>query len=192
MARFAVFASGTGSNFEALARAFEPTAAQPHQLAALVSDRRSAAVLEKSQQRGIPAYFIPYSIADRTVFEQAAITILRGLRVDLVVLAGFMRVLTRLFLSTFPRRIVNIHPSLLPAYPGTNAIEKSFGSPDSELGVTVHFVDEGLDSGEVIARESFLRTGVETLAEIEARIHSIEHSLYPAVVRDLLDATRGN
>lgn len=191
MARFAVFASGTGTNFEALAAHFDD-AAQPHALAALLCDRRSAAVLDKAQQRGIPAYFLPYSTDDRTIFEQAAITILRGLEIELVVFAGFMRVLTRLFVEAFPRRIVNIHPSLLPAYPGTHAIQRSYHSGDSELGVTIHFVDEGLDSGEPIARESFVRTGDETLAEIEARIHSIEHSLYPAVVRDLLDTVRGS
>jgi phosphoribosylglycinamide formyltransferase 1 len=191
MARFAVFASGTGTNFESLAHAFED-AAQPHQLAALFCDRRAAPVLDKAQQRGIPAYFLPYSTENRAIFEKAAITILRGLKIDLVVLAGFMRVLTRMFIDAFPRRIVNIHPSLLPAYPGTHAIERSFDSKDNELGVTIHLVDEGLDSGEVIARESFIRTGSETLAEIEARIHSIEHSLYPAVVRDLLDRAHGS
>ncbi len=127
------------------------------------------------------------ALDNRNVFEHAAITILSGIAVDLVVLAGFMRILTPLFVNAFPRRVMNIHPSLLPKFPGTDAIEKSFHSQDTELGVTVHFVDTVLDGGEVIAQEAFVRGSLETLDEIEQKIHAIEHRLYPEVVRKLLE-----
>jgi len=121
------------------------------------------------------------------VFERAASVILRGLRVDLIVLAGFMRILTSQMINAFGGRIINIHPSLLPDFPGTHAIERSFVSTHEELGVTVHFVDSGLDSGPVIARQSFRRSMDASLEEIETEVHAIEHSLYPAVVIELLD-----
>ncbi|HUX11993.1 MAG TPA: phosphoribosylglycinamide formyltransferase [Spirochaetia bacterium] len=185
MARFAVLASGAGTNFQALAAAFTPSG--PHELVAVISDRRSAPVLSRAQLLGIPAYYLPYAPDNRKVFERAAITILSGLAVDLVVLAGFMRVLTSLFVDAFSRRIINIHPSLLPKYPGTHAIEKSYRSKDTELGVTVHFVDAVLDGGEVIAQESFVRSSLQTIDEVEQKIHEIEHRLYPEVVRNLLE-----
>ncbi|WP_455381667.1 phosphoribosylglycinamide formyltransferase [Salinispira pacifica] len=185
MADFAVLASGKGTNFEALADAF--VGQSTHSLTALLSDRRSAPVLLRAQERGIPAYYLPYSKSDRTLFERAAITVLRGLGVDLVVLAGFMRILTPLFVSAFAGRIINIHPSLLPDFPGEHAIERSFASGNRELGVTIHFVDEGLDSGDIIIRESFERGDSDTLPQVESRIHAIEHRLYPETVRSLLD-----
>ena len=144
-------------------------------------------MLDRAQRRGIPAYYLPYSALDRSLFEYAAITILRGLGVDLVVLAGFMRILTPHFVTSFPRRIVNIHPSLLPAYRGSKALERSYNSADSRLGVTVHYVDEGLDSGEIICHESFSRVGDETFVDIEKRIHAVEHRVYPEAVGRLLD-----
>jgi len=184
VASCAVLASGTGTNFEAIAARI---ADSNHSVAALLSDRRNAPVLKKAQALMIPAYFIPYDRNRRTTFEQAASIILRGLRVDLIVLAGFMRILTSQMIEAFDGKIINIHPSLLPDFPGTHAIERSYASDHEELGVTVHFVDNGLDSGPVIARQSFRRSMEASLEEIEIEVHAIEHSLYPKVVIELLD-----
>ncbi len=184
MARLAVLASGNGTNFEAIAARLEET---NHAVACLICDRQGAPVLLRAERRGIPAYSIPYDRSNRTKFELAAANIIRRLRADVVALAGFMRILTPAFVDQFPHRIVNIHPSLLPKFPGVGAIEKSYQSGDTELGVTVHFVDHGLDSGPIIEQRRFVRSGDESLEEVEREIHRIEHDLYSDVVVDLLN-----
>ncbi len=184
MADCIVFASGSGSNFEAIAEYLSKT---PHMVSALISDRQDAMVLQRAQRLRIPAYFIPYDRSRRTLFEETASGLVLGARADLIILAGFMRILTSPFVDRFKNRIVNIHPSLLPRYPGAHAIEQSFSSGDTELGITIHYVDHGLDSGPIIARRSFNRHGNESLTEIEGRIHALEHLFYPEIVRSLLD-----
>jgi phosphoribosylglycinamide formyltransferase-1 len=105
--------------------------------------------------------------------------------VDVVVLAGYMHLLTKPFLDRFPDRIVNVHPSLLPAFPGAHAVADALAANVSETGVTVHLVDEGIDTGPVLRQE---RVPVEPRATLEARIHAVEHRLLPAVVRELIAA----
>jgi len=107
--------------------------------------------------------------------------------VQLVVLAGFMRVLSPYFLNSFPGTIINIHPSLLPRHPGRNGLADSLGSQDEELGITIHYVDEGVDTGKIIVQESFVRDAQEPFDSLEAKIHAIEHRLYPQVVLGLLN-----
>ena len=102
-------------------------------------------------------------------------------------LTGFMKILSPYFLAMCGSRIINIHPSLLPKYPGTEGILDSFRSNDRELGVTIHYVDEGVDTGDIIGQEHFARSGDESLEEIEERIHGIEHRLYPEMILRILD-----
>lgn len=184
MARLAVFASGTGSNFAAIRDALVDSR---HQLAYLVCDRPSALAVEKAFRFHIPVHLVPYAGRPRREAEQEIEVILRDNPVDVIALAGFMRVLSPGFVESRRERIVNIHPSLLPRYPGMRAIERSFDSEDEELGITVHFVDAGVDTGPTIAQASFPKSEVAGLAEAEARIHELEHEMYPRVVMDLLD-----
>ncbi|HTP58319.1 MAG TPA: formyltransferase family protein, partial [Spirochaetia bacterium] len=122
------------------------------------------------------------------VVEKKIVRHLERRRVDLVALAGFMRLLTPWFLDAFKGPVINIHPSLLPKYPGTHGIEESYASGDRELGITIMRVDAGVDTGPVILQKSFQREDGETLDAVEERIHALEHEWYPRVIVSMLDA----
>ncbi len=187
-------ASGRGSNFEALARALkERPAGRRHDCVLLVHDRRAAPAAERAAGLSIPSIYIRYPGRSAEEAEAEIAAALDEAGADLVALAGFMRLLSPAFVAARRGRIVNIHPSLLPKWPGARAIERAYEAGEGEFGVTVHFVDEGMDSGQVIDSSSFCaeapRQGLE---EIEARIHALEHKLYPRTVLSLLDAIDGD
>jgi len=181
----AVFASGSGSNFQALAEAL---AATQHKLACLICDKKNAYAFERAQKLGIPSHHVSYAGRSREKAEEEIIDVLKPYRIDYIALAGFMRLLRKRLIDTYPSRIVNIHPALLPKYPGAHGIVDSYNSLDRELGITIHFVDYGLDSGPIILQKSFIRTGTEKIEEIEAAIHQLEHIWYPKVMIDLLES----
>lgn len=191
MSRVAVLASGSGSNFQALAEAFADPARNPagHEIGLLVCDKPGAFCLERAHRLEIPSVVIVYGKGGtnevRQIAEREMTAALESFGADLVVLAGFMRILTPLFVERWKGKLVNIHPALLPRHPGAHGIADSFASTDAELGVTVHWVDEGVDTGATIAQKSFLRAGL-TLEQAEARIHEIEHELYPTTVLSIL------
>ncbi len=187
MARLAVLASGSGSNFEAIA---EKIKGGPHSLACLICDRREAYVFERAEKYGIPAYYVNYAGRDRSLAEEEITAVLLEEKADLIALAGFMRLLSSDFVDRFSSRIINIHPSLLPKYPGTHGIEEGFNSGDRKLGITIHRVDHGLDTGPVIMQKSFIRSEEEDLGEIESRVHNLEHIWYPAVLLEILDSIK--
>jgi phosphoribosylglycinamide formyltransferase-1 len=171
-----VLVSGEGSNLQALIDA-------GLRIAAVASNRPDARALERAESAEIPARTFPlarYADRDARDREMADWLQLRG--VELVVLAGYMHLLTPSFLERFPERIVNVHPSLLPAFPGAHAIADALTSGVDTTGVTIHFVDEGLDTGAVIRQERIAVEPRETLIE---RIHAVEHRLLPEVVREL-------
>lgn len=184
MADIAVFASGNGSNFQAIAERLQEG---PHRVACLVCDRKGAFAFERARSLDIPSYYVPYPGRRREEVEAEMLGILQDHDIALVVLAGFMRLLTPVLVDAYAGRIVNIHPSLLPKYPGTSAIEESFSSEDEELGITIHYVDHGMDSGPIIARRSLPRVSGESLDQAEARIHALEHLTYPEVVMNILE-----
>lgn len=186
MARVAVFASGNGSNFEAIAKTLHETS---HRVVCLISDNEKAYALSRAKRLQIPSHVFPFRTpSERKTSEERIIQLLRSYQTDFIALAGFMRLLSPLLIDAFPNRIVNIHPSLLPKYPGTHGIRDSYLSKDLELGITIHYVDYGLDTGPIITQRSFRRTGTETLEEIEEKIHALEHEVYPKVLIELLDA----
>jgi phosphoribosylglycinamide formyltransferase 1 len=171
-----VLVSGTGSNLQALIDAGLP-------IAAVASNRPDARALERAAEAGIPARVFEldrFANRDTRDREMADWLQLRG--VDLVVLAGYMHLLTPSFLDNFPDRIVNVHPSLLPAFPGARAIDDALEAGVDTTGVTVHYVDEGLDTGGVIRQEP---VAVEPRATLVERIHAVEHRLLPEVVQEL-------
>jgi phosphoribosylglycinamide formyltransferase-1 len=185
MARLAVFASGTGSNFVAIANAIRQTR---HGVEFVLCDVAGAPVLDRARELGVPAFPISYAGQKRESVEKKIVRHLERRRVDMVALAGFMKLLTPWFLDAFKGPVINIHPSLLPKYPGVHGIEESYASGDIELGITIMRVDAGVDTGPVILQKSFHRQEGETREQVEARIHQLEHEWYPRVVLSMLDA----
>jgi len=174
-----VLVSGRGTNLQALIDAGLP-------VAAVASNVRGAFALERARAAGIPtAVFALDCHADRAERDLVMGTWLEERGVELVVLAGYMHLLTTPFLARFPGRIVNVHPSLLPQFPGAHAIADALAAGVETTGVTVHVVDEGLDTGPVIRQEA---VPIEPRETLEERIHAVEHRLLPAVVRALLAA----
>jgi len=186
MARLAVFASGKGTNFVAIAGAL--AAAKRHGIEFVLCDVKDAPVLDRAQELGVPVVPVSYRGMTREAVEKKIVRHLERRRVDLVALAGYMKLLTPWFIHAFKGPVINLHPSLLPKYPGMHAIEESFRSGDKELGISVMRIDEGVDTGPVLLRKSFERSGAESLEEIEARIHALEYQWFPHVLIELLDA----
>jgi phosphoribosylglycinamide formyltransferase-1 len=171
-----VLVSGEGSNLQALLDAGLP-------VTAVASSRPGVRALERASAASVPAAAFPLDdYADREQRDRTMANWLQEQGVRLVVCAGYMHLLTGGFLDRFPGRIVNVHPSLLPAFPGARAIDDALAAGVETTGVTVHLVDEGLDTGPVIRQEPVPVQPRETLAE---RIHAVEHRLLPEVVREL-------
>jgi phosphoribosylglycinamide formyltransferase-1 len=182
--RLGVLGSGKGSNFVAIADAI--AAGQiPAEVALVLSDVESAGILEHARQRNLPARFIAPG-KFRTKLdedaERAYVTALQDAKVDLIVLAGFMRVLKGDFLRAFEGRIVNVHPSLLPSFPGLEAWKQALDHGVKVTGCTVHYVDAGVDSGAIIGQQTVPVLDDDTAATLHARIHAVEHDLYPRCV----------
>jgi phosphoribosylglycinamide formyltransferase-1 len=189
MARLAVFASGTGSNFTALARAIDEKSS--HEIEVLVCDREGAPVLERAAEMEVPTMLVSYRGIPREVVEKKIVRHLERRRVDMVALAGFMKLLTPYFMDAFKGPVVNLHPSLLPKYPGAHAIDESFASGDPELGISIIRIDAGVDTGPILLQKSFTRKPDETRPAVEKRIHALEHEWFPRVVIQLLDEIDG-
>jgi phosphoribosylglycinamide formyltransferase 1 len=171
-----VLVSGEGTNLQALID-------EGLEIAAVASNRRDAYALHRARAAGIPvATFSLDCHADRAERDLAMATWLEEHGVDFVVLAGYMHLLTKPFLDRFPERIVNVHPSLLPQFPGAHAIDDALAAGVDTTGVTVHVVDESLDSGPILRQESIPVEPRETLVE---RVHAVEHRILPEVVREL-------
>ena len=182
--RLGVLGSGKGSNFVAIADAIAAGKVQA-EIAIVLSDVEKAGILEHARQRNLPAHFIApgkYRTKLEEESERAYVTALQEAKVDLIVLAGFMRVLKGDFLRAFEGRIVNIHPSLLPSFPGLEAWKQALDYGVKVTGCTVHFVDAGVDSGAIVGQETVPVLDDDTAATLHARIHAAEHELYPRCV----------
>ena len=185
MAHLAVFTSGNGSNFQAIAERILKT---EHTIPCMICDRKKAYSFERAKNLGIKSYYVPYFERAIESAEEEIIKIIEKEKIDIIALAGFMRILSHQFVEKYKNRIVNIHPSLLPKYPGAHAIEKSYNSGDEKLGITIHYVDGGMDTGPVIKQEFFTRKFSEPIEEIEKKIHNLEYKTYPDVIKNLLDS----
>lgn len=182
--RIAVFASGSGSNFQALV---ESCADRPDiQFVLLFSDFPQAYALERAQKLGIKAYAAhPREFKSRHTYEEFLLKLVNEAQVDYILLAGYMRVIGSPLLEAYPDRILNIHPSLLPAFPGRQGIADAYHAGVTETGVTVHLVDEGIDTGRILGQEKVTIEPGDSLADLEAKIHQVEHRLYPQIVKSL-------
>lgn len=181
--RVAVLASGRGSNLQAI---LDATAAAefPAEVVLVVSDRELAAALDRARRHGVPALVVdPKAYADRDACDAALRAILEDHEVGLVCLAGFMRILGGAFVRAFAGRILNVHPSLLPAFPGLSAQRQALDYGARVSGATVHFVDEGVDTGPIVLQASVPVLPDDTEASLSARILAEEHRLYPEAIR---------
>jgi phosphoribosylglycinamide formyltransferase-1 len=180
----AIFASGSGSNFEAVVSASAGDAASPYEAALLVCDKPGALAVARAERLGVPVLQVrPKEYDSREAYEADVVRELVTRGIDFVVLAGYMRLITPTLLTAYENRILNVHPSLLPAFPGLRAVEQAVAYGAKVAGITVHYVDGGMDSGAIIVQESISVLPGDTAETLYPRIRRIEHRLYPAVVR---------
>jgi len=183
----AVFASGRGTNFAAIARAVKSGRVKAN-LSLLVSDNPGAPVLAKAKRAGVKIALIKREdFTSRQEFEREIIRRLEENKIDLVVLAGFMRVLGSGLINSYRNKIINIHPALLPSFKGSEGIKDAFEYGVKVTGVTVHFVDEQMDHGPIILQAAVKIEEDDTLKTLEAKIHKVEHKLYPQALRLFLE-----
>lgn len=181
----AIFASGTGTNFAAIADAIDERRLSA-QITLLICDRKDAAVIQKAEERQIPVLvFNAKDYDSKNSYEQMLLAELEKYNVDWLILAGYMRLIGQTLLTAYDKKIVNIHPSLLPKFPGKDAIKQAFDAKEKTYGITIHYVDEGMDTGEIIAQASFTPKGLQTLTGIENMMHQLEHELYPQTLAEL-------
>ncbi len=184
MKRIAVFASGNGSNYEAIEKAFENHRYCRVEL--LVCDNPKAYVLERVKKYGRQVFvFNPKDYESKEHYEREILQQLQLYQIDLVCLAGYMRIVGSTLLDAYAKRIINIHPSLLPAFKGKNGIKDAFEYGVKVFGVTVHYVSPEVDGGKIIAQRAIEYHG-ESLEELEGLIHQIEHQLYPETIEKLV------
>ena len=184
--RIAVLASGNGSNFEVIAQAVKDKEI-PAELVLLFSDHHDAYVLERGKKFGVTCEsFELKEFSDKKSYEAALLALLKKYDVELVVLAGYMRIIGKDLLAEFPNRIVNIHPALLPNFPGLHGIKDAYEAGVKETGVTIHYVDSGVDTGPIIAQAKVQVSENDSLSDLETKIHQVEHQLYPQVLADIV------
>ncbi|MFN0103554.1 MAG: phosphoribosylglycinamide formyltransferase [Bryobacteraceae bacterium] len=187
MTRLGVLLSGRGSNFQAIA-ANAAAGRIPAEIAVVIGNRPDAAGLEAARERGLTALLLPSKGLDREAYDRQLIDTLQAHRVEWVVLAGYMRILSAGFIRVFPQRILNIHPSLLPAFPGLDAQHQAFDYGVKISGCTVHFVDEHLDHGPIVMQASVPVEADDTAETLAGRILFEEHRIYSESIRRLLSA----
>ncbi len=180
-----VLVSGNGSNLQAIL-----DAVQSKQLDArirlVVSNREQAYALERARAAGVPAVVCSHrGMGSREAYDEKLVSVLREAGVEYVVLAGFMRILSPLFVRAFRGRVLNIHPALLPSFPGVNALGQALAHGVKVTGVTVHWVDDGVDTGPIIAQRAVPILPSDDEAALAKRVHAVEHELYVEVLRDL-------
>lgn len=177
--RLAVLASGEGTNLQAILDDGLP-------VAVVLTNRPDAGCIARAERAGVPVEVVPHEgWPSRRDYDAEVVRRLTRHEVDTVALAGFMRILTPLFLRAFAGRVVNVHPSLLPAFPGLHAIRQALGHGVKVTGVTVHLVDEGVDTGPILAQAAVDVHEGDDEAALAARIHAVEHCLYPQVLRGM-------
>ena len=184
--KIAIFASGYGSNFEAIATA-TLAGVIPAEVALMVCDKPQARVVEVAQKMGIPSFvFSAKDYASKADYEREIVNRLREAEVELICLAGYMRIVGEELLSAYEGHIINLHPSLLPAFKGARAIEQAMEYGVKVFGASIHYVDSSLDGGRIIAQRAIEYDG-DSIEEVTAKIHSIEHELYIQTISKLLN-----
>ena len=183
MKKIGIFASGTGTNFEALADSKEIQNLADIEI--MVCDRPGAKVIKKAEKRDIKTFvFNPKTYENKKAYEKEILDKVKDL--DYIFLAGYMRILTGDFLENFPGKVINIHPSLLPKYKGIESIERAYEDREEYIGVTIHYVNEEIDGGEILAQDKFRVDYDKNYDQVEDQVHKIEHKLYVKTAAEIL------
>jgi phosphoribosylglycinamide formyltransferase-1 len=185
MKRLGILLSGRGSNFEAIARNVQ-AGKIPAEIAVVISNKEAAAGLARAREMGLETRYIPSKGKEREAFDREVVAVLREFQVDVVCLAGFMRILSPYFVSEFPRRILNIHPALLPSFPGEDAQRQALEHGVKFTGCTVHLVNEGMDTGPIVCQAVVAVRDDDTVETLAARILAEEHRIYSEAICLLL------
>jgi phosphoribosylglycinamide formyltransferase-1 len=185
--RIGVLLSGRGSNFEALAESVSAGRIPGAEIAVVISNKPDAAGLERAKARNIPTRMIPSRGLEREVYDRQVVAVLQEHQVHLVCLAGYMRLLSPYFVSAFPQRILNIHPSLLPSFPGLESQKQALDYGVKFAGCTVHFVDENLDAGPIVLQATVEVRDTDDEHSLSERILAEEHRIYTEAVRLILE-----
>ncbi|MBE6137653.1 MAG: phosphoribosylglycinamide formyltransferase [Erysipelotrichaceae bacterium] len=187
MKRIAIFASGSGTNFEALVQACKSKYVNA-EVVLMVCDKKNAYVCERAKNHNIDSFiFSAKNYESKAAYEAEIVKKLDEYKVDLVCLAGYMKLCGEVLLNSYEGKIINIHPALLPSFKGAHGIEDAFNYGVKVFGVTVHYVDSGMDSGKIIDQEAFHIEAGDTILDVERKIHAIEHVLYPKVLKSLVE-----
>ena len=185
--KLAVLVSGNGSNLQSIIDSINIGEINAN-ISLVISNIETAFALTRAKQENLNSAFLNHkNFSSRQSFDQALSELLIKHEVDLIVLAGFMRILSNSFIEKFNRKIINIHPSLLPKYPGLNTHEKVINNKDKFHGVTIHLVDEGLDSGPIIAQARFKAAKYRDIDSLITKVHSLEHKLYPLIIKMIVE-----
>lgn len=188
MVKVAVFASGNGSNFKKLVEEQRKNNNSKYSVELLISDKEDAGVLKKGENFDITTLFLnPKDYENKSCFEEAIVGILRKKEIEIIALAGYMRIIGDVLLNNYQNRIINIHPAYLPEFPGKNGIEDAYLSKAPKTGVTIHYVDSGIDTGEIIYQERVIIERDKPLSHLEKTIHRIEHRIYPMVLNKICE-----
>lgn len=186
MKKLAIFASGNGSNFQAIYESMKAGEIEA-EISFVFTDKVNAGVIDRAKSVNIPVYQLAQKdFKSKEYFEQEILKLLNEYKVDFIILAGYMRLVGETLLSSYENRIINIHPSLLPAFAGKDAIGQAFRANVLVTGITVHYVDAGMDTGPIIAQQVVEVNPDETIESLEAKIHRVEHIFYPQVIKDLV------
>jgi phosphoribosylglycinamide formyltransferase-1 len=184
--RIGVLLSGRGSNFVALADSIDAARIPNAEIALVLSNREGAPGIDRAKERGLPTRVIPSKGLEREAYDRQVVAALRESKVDLICLAGYMRLLSPYFVSAFPDRILNIHPSLLPSFPGLESQRQALEYGVKFAGCTVHFVDENLDAGPIVLQAIVEVKDDDTDATLSERILKEEHRIYSEAVKIVL------
>lgn len=184
--KIAVFASGNGTNFIALHQAISDRS-MPVTIALLVCDHAAAPVVSKAQALGVPVLTVNFrDYPNKAAAEAVILPALQAADIDAILLAGYMRIIGPTLLAAYPHKIINIHPALLPKFPGRHGIEDAFAAGVTTTGVTIHFIDAGIDTGQIIGQRTVPVKTDDTVETLAARIHGVEHQFYPDVLQTLI------
>ncbi|MGL6098055.1 MAG: phosphoribosylglycinamide formyltransferase [Fusobacteriaceae bacterium] len=188
MVKVAVFASGNGSNFQKLVDSQRENIHSEYKIEILITDKKDAGVLEKAEKLGISAFFInPKNYENRSFFEKDLVKILHEKQIELIALAGYMRIIGTTLLENYENKIINIHPAYLPEFPGKNGIEDAYLSKADQTGVTIHYVDSGIDTGKIIYQQRVVINRDQPLSYLEKNIHKVEHHIYPMILNKICE-----
>jgi len=191
MVKTAVLASGSGSNFENLVLASREERNSKYSIELLIVDKLSAYAVERAERLGIPCYSLnPKVFPNKAEYEKEIVRILSENEIEIVALAGYMRIIAETFLSAYKGKIVNIHPAYLPEFPGKDGIGDAFKAGAEHTGVTIHYVDEGVDTGEIIYQERLKIEKDWDLDKLKEEVHKIEHKIYPMTLEKICQKMR--